>query len=324
MLEKQFGLSPIDNISVTEPEVPELSIRMIEGSETYGKFIAEPLDKGWGVTLGNPLRRALLSSLPGTAINWVKIEGIQHEYSTLKGMREEVNEFLMNAKGIRLRSLSDRTGRLRLEVEGEGEVKAGDIMATADFEIVNPGHHLATLDSADAHLSVEFSVEQGHGYRKASDEFDSNIGILPIDSIFTPIKKANFSVQPTRVGQRSDWERLTLEIWTDGTIDPQSALQKASETLMDNFYVFSKFDQAAEEQNPAAGLGISPDIYNTPVETLDLSARTLNCLKRAGINRVGEVIAMPEGDLLKIRNFGRKSLDELFDVLAERNMLPQS
>ena len=150
MLEKQFGLSPIDNISVTEPEVPELSIRMIEGSETYGKFIAEPLDKGWGVTLGNPLRRALLSSLPGTAINWVKIEGIQHEYSTLKGMREEVNEFLMNAKGIRLRSLSDRTGRLRLEVEGEGEVKAGDIMATADFEIVNPGHHLATLDSADA------------------------------------------------------------------------------------------------------------------------------------------------------------------------------
>ena len=322
MLEKQFGLSPLDEISVSEPEVPELSIRMIEGTETYGKFIAEPLDKGWGVTLGNPLRRALLSGLPGTAINWVKIDGIQHEYSTLKGMREEVNEFLMNAKGIRIRSLSDRSGRLRLEVEGDGEVKAGDIMATADFEIVNPGHHLATLDSADAHLSVEFSVEQGHGYKRATDEEDSNIGILPIDSILTPIKKANFSVQPTRVGQRSDWERLTLEIWTDGSIDPQSALQKASELLMDKFYVFSKFDQATEEQSPAAGLGISPDIYNTPVETLDLSARTLNCLKRAGINRVGEVIAMPEGDLLKIRNFGRKSLDELFDVLAERNMLP--
>ncbi|MCH2673408.1 MAG: DNA-directed RNA polymerase subunit alpha [Dehalococcoidia bacterium] len=324
MLEKQFGLSPIDDISVTEPDVPELSIRMIEGTEAYGKFIAEPLDKGWGVTLGNPLRRTLLSGLPGTAINWVKIEGIEHEYSTLKGMREEVNEFLMNAKGIRLRSLSDRSGRLRLEVEGEGEVKAGDIMATADFEIVNPGHHLATLDSADAHLSVEFSVEQGQGYKKATEEDDTNIGVLPIDSIFTPIKKANFSVQPTRVGQRSDWERLTLEIWTDGSIDPQSALQKASESLMDNFYIFSKFDQGSEEQSPAAGLGISPDIYNTPVETLDLSARTLNCLKRAGINRVGEVIAMPEGDLLKIRNFGRKSLDELFDVLAERNMLPES
>ena len=322
MLEKQFGLSPIDDITVSEPEVPNLRIHLIEGTDTYGKFVAEPLDKGWGVTLGNPLRRALLSGLPGTAINWVKIESIEHEYSILKGMREEVFEFLLNAKGIRLRSLSDRSGRLRLEVDGEGEVKAGDIMATADFEIVNPEHHLATLDSKDSHLSVEFSVEQGFGYQQATDMEDDSIGTLPIDAIFTPIKKANFSVEPTRVGQRSDWEKLTLEIWTDGSIDPKEALKKASELLMNHCYIFSKFDDTKEEQSPASGLGITPEIYNTPVETLDLSARTLNCLKRAGINRVGEVVAMPEPDLLKIRNFGRKSLNELFDILAERNMLP--
>jgi DNA-directed RNA polymerase subunit alpha len=239
-------------------------------------------------------------------------------------MREEVVEFLLNVKGIRLRSLADRPGRLRLEVDGEGEVRAGDIMATADFEIVNPEHHLATLDSADARLSVEFNVEQGVGYEPASQDEGLPIGVLPVDAVFTPVRKANFSVETTRVGQRSDLERLVVEVWTDRTIMPLEAMQSAGNLLMERFFLFTRLDKEPEEEaSPAAGLGISPDVYNTLVETLALSARTLNCLKRAGINRVGEVLSMPKSELLKIRNFGQKSLDELFGKLAERNLLPE-
>tara|TARA_B100001123_G_scaffold221848_1_gene250012 strand:- start:476 stop:1273 length:798 start_codon:yes stop_codon:yes gene_type:complete len=239
-------------------------------------------------------------------------------------MREEVVEFLLNVKGIRIRSLSERPGRLRLEVDGEGEVRAGDIMATADFEIVNPEHHLATLDNADARLSVEFNVEQGVGYEPASQDEGLPIGVLPVDAIFTPVRKANFSVEPTRVGQRSDLERLIVEVWTDRTITPLEAIQSSGNSLMERFFLFTRLDKEPEEEaSPAAGLGISPDVYNTLVETLALSARTLNCLKRAGLNRVGEVISIPKAELLKIRNFGQKSLDELYDKLAERNMLPE-
>jgi len=220
--------------------------------------------------------------------------------------------------------LSDRPGRLRLEVDGEGEVRAGDIMATADFEIVNPEHHLATLDNADARLSVEFNVEQGVGYEPASQDEGLPIGVLPVDAIFTPVRKANFSVEPTRVGQRSDLERLIVEVWTDKTITPLEAIQASGNSLMERFFLFTRLDKEPEEEaSPAAGLGISPDVYNTLVETLALSARTLNCLKRAGLNRVGEVISIPKTELLKIRNFGQKSLDELYDKLAERNMLPE-
>jgi DNA-directed RNA polymerase subunit alpha len=248
---------------------------------------------------------------------------VLHEYSTVEHMREEVSEFVLNVKGIRLRSLADRPGRLRLEIDGEGEVRAGDIMATADFEIVNPEHHLATLDSSKARLSVEFNVEQGVGYRPAAHDEGLPIGILPVDAVFTPVRKANFRVENTRVGQRDDLERLIVEVWTDRTISPLEAVQNASNRLMERFYLFSTLDkEPVEEAGPAAGLGISPEVYNTLVETLDLSARTLNCLKRAGINRVGEVLSMPKSELLKIRNFGQKSLDELYERLAEKDLLP--
>jgi len=324
MLERMYGITPQEELPPVAPEIPDLSITIQENEQHYGRFVVEPLERGWGVTLGNPLRRSLLNSLPGTAVTWVKVVGALHEYSTIPHMREEVVEFLLNVKGIRIRSLSERPGRLRLEVDGEGEVRAGDIMATADFEIVNPEHHLATLDNADARLSVEFNVEQGVGYEPASQDEGLPIGVLPVDAIFTPVRKANFSVEPTRVGQRSDLERLIVEVWTDRTISPLEAIQASGNSLMERFFLFTRLDKEPEEEaSPAAGLGISPDVYNTLVETLALSARTLNCLKRAGLNRVGEVISIPKAELLKIRNFGQKSLDELYDKLAERNMLPE-
>jgi DNA-directed RNA polymerase subunit alpha len=236
-------------------------------------------------------------------------------------MREEVTQFLLNVKGVRLRALANRPGRLRIEVDGEGEVRAGDIMATADFEIVNPEHHLAALDSAKARLSVEFNVEQGTGYIPAAHDEGLPIGVLPVDAVYTPVRKANFRVENTHIGQRTDLERLVIEVWTDRTITPLEAVQQAANQLMEKVYLFSTLDrEASESTSPAAGLGISPEVYNTQVETLELSARTLNCLKRAGINRVGEVLSMPKTDLLKIRNFGQKSLEELYAKLEAKGL----
>ena len=322
MLERMYGITPQDELPPSELEVPGLSIVDEENGESYGRFLVQPLEKGWGVTLGNPIRRILLNSLPGTAITWIKIDGIQHEYSTLENMREGIVEFILNVKGVRIKSLTDRPGRLRLDVSGEGEIKAGDIMATSDFEIVNPDHHLATLDNEKARLSVEFNVDQGTGYLVGSNDEGLPIGVLPVDAIFSPVRKVNFEVEPTRVGQNSDLEKLVIEVWTDKTISPLDALQSASNQLMDKFYLFTQFDKKLEESDAPTLPGVSPEIFNTLVETLDLSARTLNCLKRANINRVGEVLMMPKGDVLKIRNFGQKSLDELYDKLAEYNYLP--
>ena len=317
-----YGITPQDELPPSELEVPGLSIVDEENGESYGRFLVQPLEKGWGVTLGNPIRRILLNSLSGTAITWIKIDGIQHEYSTLENMREGIVEFILNVKGVRIKSLTDRPGRLRLDVSGEGEIKAGDIMATSDFEIVNPDHHLATLDNENARLSVEFNVDQGTGYLVGSNDEGLPIGVLPVDAIFSPVRKVNFEVEPTRVGQNSDLEKLVIEVWTDKTISPLDALQSASNQLMDKFYLFTQFDKKLEESDSPTLPGVSPEIFNTLVETLDLSARTLNCLKRANINRVGEVLMMPKGDVLKIRNFGQKSLDELYDKLAEYNYLP--
>ena len=322
MLERMYGITPQDELPPTELEVPGLSIIDEENGESYGRFVVQPLEKGWGVTLGNPVRRILLNSLSGTAISWIKIDGIQHEYSTLKNMREGIVEFILNVKGVRIKSLTNRPGRLRLDVSGEGEIKAGDIMATSDFEIVNPEHHLATLDNENARLSVEFNVDLGIVYSIGSNDEGLPIGVLPVDAIFSPVRKVNFQVEPTRVGQNSNLEKLVIEVWTDKTISPLEALQAASNQLMDKFYLFTQFDKKLEESDAPTLPGVSPEIFNTLVETLDLSARTLNCLKRANINRVGEVLMMPKGDVLKIRNFGQKSLDELYDKLAEYNYLP--
>ncbi|MEK7778255.1 MAG: DNA-directed RNA polymerase subunit alpha, partial [Chloroflexota bacterium] len=276
-------------MTLTTVETPRIEIKTEEQSTGYGKFSIAPLERGYGMTLGNALRRVLLSSIPGTAVTWVKIEGVSHEYSNIPHVKEDVTELLINFKGIRLRSLADRPGKLRLEVTGEGVVTAGDIMTSADFEIVNPELPIATMDSPEAQISVELNGEQGKGYVTATGNNGLPLGVLPVDAIYSPVRRVNYSVVPTRVGQVTDYERLALEIWTDETISPAEALSRAGQILVDRFFLFANIGKAAEAQGDqaSAALSIPADVYNTPVEKLELSARTLNCLKRAHINRVG-------------------------------------
>ena len=323
MLENLYGLPQTEELPPEPAEIPNLSISVAEATDSYGRFVAEPLERGLATTLGNALRRTLLSSLPGTAVTWVRIDNALHEYSTLPHVKEETGELLMNIKEVRLRSLANRPGRLRLEVEGEGEVRAGDIMTSSDFEIVNPELHLATLDSNEARLSVELNVEQGVGYVPASHDAGLPIGVLPVDAIYSPIRKANYRIEATRVGQMTELERLVIEVWTDVTITPLDAIRAAASQLMERFFLFSNLEKEMPEGDfPPTGPHDAAR-FNTTVETLGLSARTLNCLKRAGINRVGEVLAMPKRDLLRIRNFGQKSLDELYEKLAEEGFLDE-
>jgi DNA-directed RNA polymerase subunit alpha len=295
----------------------------VEANDTYGKFVAEPLSQGYGITLGNPMRRILFGSLPGTAVTWVKIEDVLHEYTTIPHVKEEVSEFLLNVKGIRLSSSVDRPGKLRLEVTGQGEVSAGDIMASADFEVVNPELHLATLDSDEARLSVEFNVERGFGYVVAAQGDGLPIGVLPVDAIYSPTRKVNYKIEKVRIGQRTDFERLVLEVWTDGSVTPVGAVREAANILAAQFYLFVNTDvETTDDPDPLIPLTVTPEQFNTPVERLDLSSRTLNCLKRAGIDKVGQVLGMKKTELLQIRNFGEKSMNELYDRLRELDLLP--
>ena len=314
-------LTPGSPEAGTETLKPE--IRVLESEETYGKVAVEPLPRGFGLTIGNPLRRILLSSTNGSAITWVKIDDVVHEYAAVPGVKEEVMELLLNVKRIRIRSQSDRAGKMRLDVTGEGRVCAGDISTSSDFEIVNPELHLATLDSDTAHLSMEFNVEQGVGYQVAAQaDGTSNppVGVLPVDAVFSPVRKVNYNVERTRVGQVTDYERLIMEVWTDGTIRAVEAIQQAAENLVDHFFLFSNLNKVAEEGTERLPLVVSPEIYQTPIEKLELSPRTLNCLKRSHISKVGEVLEMSDDELLKIRNFGEKSLDELKEKLAEHGV----
>lgn len=323
MIDFQTFASPETVEAEREPE-PLPQITIVEEGDRYGKFIAEPLPQGYGMTLGNPLRRVLYSSLQGTAVTWAKIEGVLHEYATIDHVKEQVSDILLNIKGVRLRSESDRPGKLRLEVAGQGEVSAGDIMASSDFEVVNPEWHIATLDSDEARLSIELNVERGVGYSEASESDGLPIGVLPVDAIFTPVRKVNYQVEDTRVGQRTDFERLIIEIWTDGSISPIDALRQAGNVLVDKFFLFANTQKSTQDGQAATpvALKLSPEQYNTPVERLDLSSRTLNCLKRASIDKVGQVLEMKRADLLQIRNFGEKSMNELFDQLRSFDLLP--
>ena len=321
-----FVLAPGPAASAPEPIKPE--VHVLESEGTYGKVAVEPLDRGFGLTLGNPMRRILLSSTNGSAITWVKIDEVVHEYTAIPGVKEEVMELLLNIKRIRIRAQSGRSGKMRLDVSGGGRVCAGDISTSSDFEIVNPELHLATLDSDAARLSIEFNVEQGVGYVQAvqGDMIDDlPVGVLPLDAIFSPVRKVNYNVERTRVGQVTDYERLVLEVWTDGTITPVEAVRRAAETLVNHFFLFSTLDRASESGVDRSPLIVSPEIYQMPIERLELSPRTLNCLKRAHITKVGQVLETSDDELLKIRNFGEKSLTELREKLTERGITsPQS
>ncbi len=289
-----------------------------ECTDKYGRFVAGPLERGFGITLGNGLRRVLLNSLPGAAVTWVRIEGVMHEFSTIPHMKEDIIEFLLNVKALRLRPLTSRPGRLTLEVSGERRVLAGDIEPSADFEVVNPELHLATLDSPEARLVVEFNVEHGTGYMRVEQHKGDGLllEVIPVDAIFTPIRKVNYRVEPTRVGQETVDEQLVLEVWTDGTIAPIDAMSKAAQILMERlhfFYEVGRFPKLVGERQPP--LPIPLEQYEMPIEQLGLSVRTFNCLKRAGITKVGELVEKSEEELLTIRNFGEKALSEVREQL---------
>jgi DNA-directed RNA polymerase subunit alpha len=292
-------------------------------TEVYGRFVAEPLQPGYGITLGNALRRTLLSSLEGAAIYSVRIEQVQHEFSTIPGMQEDVTEFLLNAKEIRLQAIADRPGSLTLDAQGPGEVTAGDIAVPADFEIVNPELHLATLDSKDARLNVEFNVRLGKGYVPAGTLEGMPIGTIPVDAIYSPVRKVNYRVEKTRVGQSTDFDRLILEVWTDGTISPTDALGQSADILIDEFSLFTQNIRPVPTWTGGdTGIGGGTKTpgdgrWNTPIEDLQLSVRAYNCLKRSGLMTVGQVLEKSEDELLSLRNFGRKSYDELRDRLIE-------
>ena len=311
-----IGIEPAPEAPIVEvpPVVPTIDAE--ELADEYGKFVAEPLERGFGATLGNALRRVLLNSLLGSAVHAVRIDGVQHEYSTLPGIREDVTEIILNIKGVRLRGHSDRPGTLRLDVQGPGQVTAGDIQPSADYDIVNPEAYIASLSSAEARLSVDLHVEQGKGYKPATPVEEAPIGVLPVDAIYTPIKRVNYHVEKTRVGQITDYEKLTIEIWTDGSKSPLEAMRESAQLLVESFGMFATVGQGTEEGRKGLRAGVSSEHYNMPIEKLELSVRTLNCLKRSKIDTVGEILDKSREELLRIKNFGEKSLDELNERLA--------
>jgi DNA-directed RNA polymerase subunit alpha len=307
-------------------ERPELTLEEEESDETFGRVVAEPLEAGFGITIGNALRRTLLSALPGAAITAVRIEGVEHEFTTVPQMKEDIVEFLLNVKDIRIRALTDRPGKMYLEASGEGPVTAEQIQETADYEIVNPELHLATLESPDARLSVEFTVEQGRGYVPAGTSDGLAIGVIPVDAIFSPVRRVNYRVEHTRVGQVTNFDRLVLEVWTDGSLNPTDAVSSAAEILADQFAIFSRLGRpqpAMVGRGLGSGAALPPDRYNTPIEDLNLSVRAYNCLKRSGLMTVGAVLEKSEDELLALRNFGRKSYDELREKLISMGFLQE-
>jgi len=293
------------------------SIEVRERRDNYAKFVIEPLERGFGITLGNSLRRVLLSSIPGAAVTYVKIDGVLHEFSTIPGVVEDTTNLLLNLKGLPIKLDSDEPKVLALSVSGAKEVTASDIAPDADVEILQPNYHIATMTSKSAKIQMEIGVEKARGYVTADKQknVEHMIGLIPMDSIFSPIRRCNFTVDDTRVGQSVDFDRLTLEIETNGSITPDDALSTAATILQDQLDLFVNFTQ--EERPPAAAPTSEWDI---PVETLNLSVRSFNCLKRAGISKVSELLDMTEDEIIKMRNFGKKSLDEIKQVLEERGL----
>jgi DNA-directed RNA polymerase subunit alpha len=295
--------------------MPELSlptVTCVESSVNYGRFLAQPLEPGFGITLGNALRRVLLSSLPGAAVTWVRIEGIQHEFSPIPHVKEDAMEFLLNVRQLRLCPVSRQPGQLALEVQGEGKVSAADIRPSNDFRIANPELYLASLDSSKAKLSVELNVELGRGYMPAKSTDGLPLGALPVDAVFSPVQKVNFSVESVKPGQEGSPEELILEIWTDGTIFPWEALGQSAAILVNQFSPFKDF-----EVPMAKPLSALPEQYDTPLEDVNLSTRSYNSLKRAGIFTVGQLIEKGREGLPPLPGLGAKSRAEVEELMEK-------
>ncbi len=295
-------------------------------ARNYGKFVISPLEAGYGITVGNAMRRVLLSSLDGAAVTSIRITDVPHEFSDILGVREDVLQLMLNIKKLRLIIHDTESARLRLEVKGEGVVTAADIMAPAEVEIVNPELYLITVDDDKAYVEIEMNVERGRGYSPSDERGRLPIGELPTDAIFNPVRRVHYEVGRARVGQDTSFDRLIMEIWTDGTIKPEEALSQSAQILMAHLRDISGVTEeslmvtAAEEEEPR----LASEIYETPIENLDLTVRVFNSLKRTGITSVGEVLDMLEkGEeaMLSIRNFGEKSLDELKERLQEKGYL---
>jgi DNA-directed RNA polymerase subunit alpha len=306
-----------------EIEKPKVEIVEMSSDKTYGKFVVEPLERGYGITLGNSLRRVLLSSLPGAAVTSVKIDGVLHEFSTIPGVKEDVTEIVLNLKSLGVKMDGDEPRLIRVEAQGEGEIKAGDIIHGPDIEILNPDLHIATLGEG-AKLYMEITLEKGRGYVSAekNKEQGQPIGIIPVDSIFTPVVKANFRVNNTRVGQVTDFDKLTLEVWTDGSIAPDEAVSLGAKILNEHLNLFITLtDQIRDVEIMVEKEEDKKEkVLEMTIEELDLSVRSYNCLKRAGINTVEELTQKTEEDMMKVRNLGKKSLEEVQGKLSELNL----
>ncbi len=312
---------------MVEIEKPKIEIVEISEDSRYGKFVCEPLERGYGTTFGNSLRRILLSSLQGAAITAISIDGVLHEFSTIPGVRDDVTNIILNLKSLCLKMYSDEPKTIRLDVDGAKEVTAADITVDSEIEILNPELHIATLNE-EGSLHMEMIVERGRGYVPAekNKKADQPIGVIPIDSIFSPILRVNYTVADTRVGNVTDYDKLTLEVWTDGSIRPEEAISKAAGILIMHLKLFQNMAGLTEEEEEEEGTFLetqendSAKVLEMTIEDLDLSVRSFNCLKRANINTVADLTEKTEEDMMKVRNLGRKSLEEVKKKLQELSL----
>lgn len=303
-------------------EIEKPRVERLESDENYGRYEISPLERGYGTTLGNSLRRILLSSLPGAALTSVKVEGVKHEFSAIPGVVEDMTDLILNLKEVVVKYSGDEETTIRLEAEGEGEVTAGDFVSSGDVQVVNKDHHIATL-AEDGRLVLEATVHKGRGYHTAEenkDLFENNvIGLIPIDSSYSPIERANFNIENTRVGQVTDFDRLVLEVNTNGSINPDDAISLAAKIMVEHLELFINLTDEIEDVEIMVEVEEEEKdkILDTTIEELELSVRSSNCLKRAGINTVEELVDKTEDDLMKVRNLGKKSLQEIKDKLDE-------
>ncbi|MCL6454791.1 MAG: DNA-directed RNA polymerase subunit alpha [Alicyclobacillus sp.] len=300
-------------------EIEKPNIEVAESSERYGKFVVEPLERGYGTTLGNSLRRILLSSIPGAAVRSVKIEGVLHEFSTIPGVVEDTTELVLNLKRLALKIHAEDEKTLVIDAEGPGTVTAADIRADSDVDIMNPDLHIATL-SEGGRLYVEMVAGRGRGYVSADRNKTENqeIGVIPIDSLYSPVTRVNFQVENTRVGQVTDYDKLTLEVWTDGSVTPEESVSIGAKILTEHLMLFVGLNEQGKDTDIMVEKedATNDRSLDMPIEELDLSVRSYNCLKRAGINTVGELCSRTEEEMMKVRNLGRKSLEEVVEKLS--------
>jgi DNA-directed RNA polymerase subunit alpha len=292
-------------------------------TDTYGKFVAEPLERGFGITLGNALRRVLLSSLQGAAITSVRMEGVEHEFTTVSNVAEDVTDIILNLKEVLLRMHTQEEKTIRIETEGPREVKAGDIIVDQDVEVLNPGHHLFTV-SEGGRVRMEMTCRRGRGYQPAERNkvVGAPIGVMPIDSLFSPIKKVNYQVTNARVGQATDYDRLSLEVWTNGAVSPADAVAFAAKIVKEQLSIFINFDETEEPvavELPKSEEKLNENLFRS-VDELELSVRSANCLQNANIKTIGDLVQKSEAEMLKTKNFGRKSLKEIKEILAEMGL----